>query len=337
MSVDFVSVLAERGWLLADGATGTNMFAMGLQSGDPPEDWNKIHPDRVRNLHRSFIEAGSDIVLTNTFGANRRRLMLHNQQDQARELNVLAAQHARAEADAAGRPVFVAGSMGPTGDIMEPVGELTREEAVTVFTEQAEGLAEGGADLLWIETLSAQEEASAAVEGAASTGLPVVATLSFDTSGRTMMGISPKDWPGIASGLPAPLAGIGANCGVGASELVATVMSIVEAAPEGTVVVAKGNCGVPEFVNGEIQYSGTPELMADYARLAVDAGARIIGGCCGTTPEHVASMRAALDGHSRRSAPDIEAVIAQLGDVSDLAKGVDAAAAAGGRRRRRRG
>lgn len=336
MSTDFASALAERGWLLADGATGTNYFAMGLQSGDPPEDWNKIHPEKVRDLHRAFIEAGSDIVLSNTFGANRRRLMLHNQQEQARELNVLAAQHARAEADAAKRQVFVAGSMGPTGDIMQPVGELSREEAVEVFTEQAEGLAEGGADLLWIETLSSEEEASAAVEGAASTGLPVFATLSFDTNGRTMMGISPKDWPGMAARLPNPVAGLGANCGVGASELVATVMSIVEAAPDGAVVIAKGNCGVPEFIDGEIRYSGTPELMAEYARLAVDAGARIIGGCCGTTPVHVASMRAALDGHTRRPAPDVEAVIAALGDVSDLAKGVDAAAAAGPRRRRRR-
>ena len=336
MSTKFDDLLAERGYLLADGATGTNYFAMGLEAGDAPELWNASAPDKVRDLHRRFIQAGSDLILTNTFGGNRYRLALHDAQERVRELNRLAAENARAEADAAGRPVIVAGSMGPTGSILEPVGDLSPADAMAAFTEQATGLAEGGADVLWIETISSQEEAVCAVEGAATTGLPIIATLSFDTSGRTMMGLKPEDWPGIVTGLPAPLAGFGANCGVGAAELIASVLAMVKAAAPDAVIVSKGNCGVPQFVGTEIVYSGTPELMADYARLARDSGARIIGGCCGTSPEHVAAMRAALDGYEPGAAPDIATVVARLGEVSDLVHGTDNAAEGASRRRRRR-
>ncbi|MEO1494492.1 MAG: betaine--homocysteine S-methyltransferase [Pseudomonadota bacterium] len=336
MSSALSELLSARPWLLADGATGTNFFAMGLQAGDPPEMWNLDAPENVHALHRGFVEAGSDIILTNSFGANRRRLMLHNNQDQAFEVNKAAAEIARAEADAVERPVLVAGSMGPTGDILEPVGELTHAEAVEVFTEQAAGLKAGGADLLWIETLSSQEEAAAAVEGAATADLPIAITLSFDTAGRTMMGISPSDWPGIATSLPASVAAIGANCGVGASELVATVLNITKSAETDTVVISKANAGIPEFKDGAICYNGTPELMADYARLAADSGARIIGGCCGTSATHIAAMRAALDAHKRGETPSIDTVIARLGEVSDLARGIDKAAEGGGRKRRRR-
>jgi 5-methyltetrahydrofolate--homocysteine methyltransferase len=325
--------LAEKGWLLADGATGTNYFAMGLRSGEPPENWNFNHPERVRELHRRFIEAGADIILTNTFGGNRRRLMMHGAADQALEINRLAAGHARAEADTASRPVLVAGSMGPTGDLLQPLGDVTREEALEAFAEQARALAGGGADVLWIETLSSKEEASAAVEAAAATGLPVIVTLSFDSGGRTMMGIKPEDWPSIAQRLPAPLAGFGANCGVGAAELVATILGIARTAPESAVIVAKGNCGVPEMIDGEVRYSGTPPLMADYARMARDAGARIIGGCCGTTPEHLQAMRAALDSYAGGPPPGIDEIAAKLGAVSKLARGIDAAAEAKKRRR----
>lgn len=325
--------VAEKGWLLADGATGTNYFAMGLRSGEPPENWNFDHPERVRDLHRGFITAGADIVLTNSFGGNSRRLMLHGASGQAPEINHLAARHARAEAEAADHPVLVAGSMGPTGDLLEPLGDVTRDVALEAFTEQAQALAEGGVDLLWIETLSSEEEASAAVEAAGKTSLPVVVTLSFDTGGRTMMGIKPEDWPDVSQRLPAPLSGFGANCGVGAAELVATVLGIARTAPQDAIVVAKGNCGVPEMIDGEIQYSGTPALMADYARMALDAGARIIGGCCGTTPEHLEAMHAALASHTKGAPPDIDEVTAKLGAVSKLAHGIDAAAEAKKRRR----
>jgi 5-methyltetrahydrofolate--homocysteine methyltransferase len=332
----FTEALASRPWLLADGATGTNYFQMGLESGDAPEMWNFDHPERVRSLHRRFIEAGADIVLTNSFGGNRHRLKLHNAQDRVREINVAAAQNARAEADAAGRPVYVGGSVGPTGEIMEPVGSMSHDEAVKAFAEQARALKEGGADVLWIETMSSEEELKAAVEGCAEAGLPIVTTMSFDTNGRTMMGITPKAFGAITAALPTQPVAIGANCGVGASELIATVLGISEARPD-AAVVAKGNCGIPQYVDGHIHYTGTPELMADYARIALDAGAKIIGGCCGTSPEHLAAMRKSLETYSKGSRPTVEFIEAKLGPVSELAKGHDVAAAGAARRERRRG
>src|SRR5687768_10915913 len=332
---DFLHLLDTRPWLLADGATGTNYFQMGLTSGDAPELWNFDHPDRVRSLHRRFIEAGADIVLTNSFGGNRYRLKLHDAQDRVREINLAAARNARAEADAASRPVAVAGSMGPTGEIFEPVGTLPHEQGVAAFAEQAAALKEGGVDVLWIETMSSHEELRAAVEGAAAAGLPLVTTMSFDTNGRTMMGITPQRFGMLTATLSAKPVAIGANCGVGASELVATVLGITAARPDAHVV-AKGNCGIPQYVEGHIHYDGTPELMADYARIVFDAGAKIIGGCCGTSPAHLAAMRAALAAHAKGERPSIDLVEQRLGSVSPLARGQDVAAAAGARRERRR-
>ena len=332
----FTQALNSRPWMLADGATGTNYFQMGLMSGDAPEMWNVEHADRVRTLHRQFIEAGADIVLTNTFGGNRHRLKLHDGQDRVRELNMAAVKNARSEADAfTSRQIFVAGSIGPTGEIYMPVGTFPYEEGVSAFAEQAAALKEAGADVLWIETMSGEEELRAAVEGAATAGLPIVTTMSFDTNGRTMMGITPTAFGALASSLSTQPVAIGANCGVGASELIATVMGITAARPDAHVV-AKGNCGVPQYRDGHIHYTGTPELMADYARIALDAGARIIGGCCGTSPEHLASMRQALEGHTKGSRPTVELVEAKLGEVSALAKGIDQAAEGAARRERRR-
>jgi methionine synthase I (cobalamin-dependent) len=332
----FTDALANRPWLLADGATGTNYFQMGLQSGDAPELWNFDHPERVRKLHRDFIEAGADIVLTNSFGGNRHRLKLHGDQDKVRIINMAAVANARAEADASARDIYVAGSIGPTGEIFEPVGTFPYEEGVSAFAEQAAALKEGGADVLWIETMSSEEELRAAVEGAATVGLPIVTTMSFDTNGRTMFGITPTAFGAMAAALPTQPVAIGANCGVGASELIATVMGITAARPEAHVV-AKGNCGIPQYRDGHIHYTGTPELMADYARIALDAGAKIIGGCCGTSPEHLASMRQALEAHTKGARPTIAFVEEKLGAVSVLAKGVDTAAEGAAKRERRRG
>lgn len=184
-------LLSERPWLLADGATGTSLFALGLGHGDAPELWNIDQPEKVKQHYKGFVDAGSDIILTNTFGGNARRLILHQAQDRVREINVAAARLAREVADASGREVVVAGSMGPTGDIFQPLGPLAYEDGVAAFAEQAKALAEGGVDVLWIETISSVDELKAAVEGAGHTDLPVCCTLSFDTNGRTMMGVTP--------------------------------------------------------------------------------------------------------------------------------------------------
>jgi 5-methyltetrahydrofolate--homocysteine methyltransferase len=300
--------------LLADGATGTNLFAMGLAAGEAPEIWNLEHPERVRALHRGFVEAGSDIILTNSFGGNARRLMLHGLQDRAREINRLAAQHARAVAEGAraGRTVIVAGSVGPTGDLFEPMGVLTEPMAIEVFTEQMAGLKEGGADVAWIETMSSLEEIRAAAIAAARVGLPYTFTASFDTAGRTMMGVTPAGLVEFAQALDPPPVAIGANCGVGAADLVMSVLGMTAQAA-GIPIIAKANAGIPQFVGEHIHYSGTPELMADYVSLAADSGARIIGGCCGTTFEHLAAMRDALAHHHAGARPDEARVVGALG------------------------
>ncbi len=316
----FTHLLATRPWLLADGATGSNLFDVGLMSGDAPELWNTEHPERITKLHQDFVDAGADIILTNSFGGTVYRLKLHNAQGRMAELNTRAAQIARQVADASGRTVAVAGSMGPTGEIMEPIGPLTFAQAKAAFAEQALALAAGGADVLWIETMSSREEVEAAVAGAAVAGLPIVCTLSFDTNGRTMMGISPSDFSGIEKTLSPRLAACGTNCGVGASEVVACIHNLAQAMGPEVVLVAKGNCGIPQYVDGAICYNGTPEIMANYARMALDAGARIIGGCCGTSAKHLRAMREALDAHTKSDSPTLEAIVSTLGEVSTGAR-----------------
>ncbi|MDH3317941.1 MAG: betaine--homocysteine S-methyltransferase [Gammaproteobacteria bacterium] len=337
-------LLNEKSFLLADGATGTNLFAMGLPTGSAPELWNVEAPENVTALHQSFIDAGSDLVLTNSFGGNRSRLKLHDSEVRVAELNQAAAEIARRTADACGHKVVVAGSMGPTGELFTPLGPLTHDEGAEIFAEQARALAEGGVDVLWIETMSSKEELEAALAGGRVTGLPLVCTLSFDTNGKTMMGLSPAELAKMCREATEPPLAFGANCGVGAPDLLAGLLSIDDDALDGAVVVAKANCGIPVFEDGEISYTGTPELMANYARLAFDAGARIIGGCCGTTPIHIVAMRKALDSHAKGARPTLEQVESQLGEISDGAKALKVLDALAyekpgprGRRRRRRG
>lgn len=329
-------LLARKGTLLADGATGTNLFDMGLQSGDPPEEWNITRPDDIRTLHRRFVEAGADIILTNTFGANRHRLKLHRFEDRVHEFNAAAARLAREVADAADREVIVGGSIGPTGELFAPLGALTHDEAVAAFVEQAEGLKAGGADVLWIETMSASEELKAAAEAAAKVDMPFVVTASFDTAGRTMMGLTPAGLGALAGEFACTPVAYGSNCGVGASDLLAAILEITQAHPE-AVVIAKANCGIPEIRGDEVVYTGTPELMGDYARLAMDAGARIIGGCCGTSFAHLAAMRGAIDGHARAARPSVADVVARIGPLVSPPATPTAEDGAGRRRSRRRG
>ena len=291
----FHELLAEKTCLLADGATGTNYFNLGLETGYPPELWNVEQPQHVLGLHREFLAAGSDLILTNSFGGTSYRLKLHQAEGRVAELNHAAARLARQavddHAEATGQRAIVAGSMGPSGELFEPLGALRYADAVAAFTQQAEALAEGGVDLLWIETISAFEEVDAAFDAAASTGLPVAATMTFDTAGKSMMGVDPQAYANHVGGKGA--VALGANCGVGPAELMHSMMAM--RGQTGTALVAKGNCGIPEYRDGKIHYHGSPELMASYAVLARDAGMAIIGGCCGTTPDHIRAMRQALD------------------------------------------
>ena len=321
MAQDALSkLLASRDWLMADGATGTNLFNMGLEAGEPPEFWNTDRPDSIRSLYRSAVDAGSDIFLTNTFGGNAARLKLHAAQGRVRELNRVGASLGREIADAAGRTVIVAGSVGPTGEIFVPMGNLTHDLAVEIFHEQAEGLKEGGADVLWVETMSAFEEYAAAAEAAALAGMAWCGTMSFDTAGRTMMGITSTALSAMVETLPNPPLAFGANCGVGASDLMRTVLGF-EAAGSARPIIAKGNAGIPKYHEGHIHYDGTPDLMAEYAVLARDAGVRIIGGCCGTMPEHLAAMRHALETRPRGTRPTVADIQARLGTFSSASDG----------------
>ncbi|WP_095589287.1 betaine--homocysteine S-methyltransferase [Actibacterium ureilyticum] len=333
---DALSRLFEtRDWLLADGATGTNLFNMGLSSGDAPELWNVDAPDKIRALYAGAVDAGSDLFLTNSFGGNASRLKLHDAQNRVGELNRAAAELGREIADKAGHPVVVAGSVGPTGEIMEPMGALSYADAVEMFHEQAEALKEGGADVLWVETISAPEEYKAAAEAAARADMPWCGTMSFDTAGRTMMGVTSAAMVDLVEKLPNPPLAFGANCGVGASDLLRTVLGFAAAGTE-RALIAKGNAGIPKYVDGHIHYDGTPDLMADYAVLARDCGAKIIGGCCGTTPEHLRAMRAALETRPKGPRPTLDQITAALGAFSSASDGTGEDADAPARTRRRR-
>ena len=320
MSNSLTELLDSKAWVFADGAMGTNLFDLGLETGGSPELWNVEHPDRIASVHQGFIEAGAEIILSNTFGGSGYRLKLHALEDRVAELNRAAVEIARGVADASPRPIVVAGDIGPSGELFEPLGTMSMDDGVAAFTEQAQALAEGGADVLWIETMSSREEVAAAAAGAATTGLPMVCTLTFDTAGRTMMGMSPEDAAVFCHGLdPAPLA-YGANCGNGPAELINAVLGVTRAAVPGAVLVAKSNCGIPEFVDGQVRYNGTPEIMADYARIAVDAGARIIGACCGSTPVHLRAIVDALSDYTPKPVPEISDIEAVLGPLAAAAK-----------------
>ena len=339
MSQLLQELLAEKQTILADGAMGTGLFALGLETGGAPEIWNVEFPDRVASVHRGFVEAGCDLFLTNTFGCNRYRLKLHDAQDRVGELNQAAAALGREVAAEAGRPVVVAGDIGPTGEILAPIGPLEFDDAVEAFAEQAEALAEGGVDVLWIETLSAADEMKAAIQGAGRIGLPLVVTMTFDTNGRTMMGLTPEDAAGRAAAeTPRPI-GFGANCGIGPPQLLDSVMRLRSVAGPDDVIVAKGNCGIPRYEAGKLSYGGTPEVMADYAVLARDAGARIIGGCCGTSTEHLRAMAEALATRPPGPVPDYPAIEAALGPVIPASRpttSIDPAASPRRTKRRRR-
>ena len=317
---NFLKILQDKSHILADGATGTNLFGMGLETGDPPEPWNIDYKDRIRSLHQGFVDAGSDLFLTNSFGGTSFRLRLHNLESKVFELNKAAAVIAREVADHSNRLIIVAGSMGPTGEMIEPHGLMTPKEAMEAFKAQAEGLAEGGVDVLWLETMYSMEELEAAMDAVKDIGLPVCATMSFDTAGKTMMGVTPANLAKKSKDLN--LNGFGANCGIGAPDLLATINDISKNVDPDTVVISKANCGIPEFVDGNIIYSGTEELMSKYVQIAMNSGARIIGGCCGTSFDHVRAMRKSMDRHVVSKAPTLQEIEQKVGTMSEGSKSI---------------
>jgi 5-methyltetrahydrofolate--homocysteine methyltransferase len=327
MANPITSLTEAGGPLVADGGMGTSLFEMGLQAGGTPELWNVEHPERVEKVHRGFVDAGADVILSNTFGGTRARLDLDRLGDRVAELNAAGAAIARSVAAGAGRPVLVGGSVGPTGQLLEPLGSLSHAEAVELFSEQMEALA-ADADLIWIETLSSTEELAAAVEAAEPIGLPIVTTMSFDTHGRTMMGVPPADlaaWWRQRSTIPVA---IGANCGIGPADVVVAAAEIREADPEVTIV-AKANCGLPKLIDGTLWYPTSTDDMSSYAELALAAGAGIIGACCGSVPEHIAQIRRVVDTYEVPAEFDLDEVERRLGPVSR-------SQASSGRERRRR-
>ena len=283
--------------VLGDGAMGTMLQAAGLESG-APEVWNVSRPEVVRDIYQAYVDAGSQVITTNSFGGSRFRLDRHGEAARGAELNRAAAALARGVADAAtsetGSTVLVAGSMGPTGEMMAPLGTLTPEMAYAAFAEQAAALADGGADFFLIETMSASGEVEAAIEGARSVSdLPIAATMTFDTGLRTMMGVKPVQ--ALEALYAKGLRVIGANCGNGPDETEKAISEMAAAKPDDVHLIAQSNAGLPKVgPDGKTQFDATPEIMAAYARKMKALGIRYIGGCCGTTPAHIAAMRAVL-------------------------------------------
>lgn len=285
--MEFLERLNTGETILADGAMGTMLQAAGLERGHAPEELNLTQPEKVLAVHQGYVNAGSEIILTNTFGGSRFRLEKYGLGEKVYEICRRAAEIARE----AGQ-VFVAGSIGPSGEFFAPMGKLTSEEATEAFAEQARGLADGGVDLLVIETMSDLREVEAAIQGARqSTDLPLVCTMTFEHRLHTLMGVSPSraaetlhQW-GVAA--------LGANCGTGPQEVEQVLAQMKEAVPD-AVLAAKPNAGVPRLVKGRTEFDATPKLMAEYAQRFQRLGVTIIGGCCGSTPEHIGAMARAL-------------------------------------------
>ncbi|MFH1186488.1 MAG: homocysteine S-methyltransferase family protein [Chloroflexota bacterium] len=278
--------------LVADGATGTNLQEVGLEAGAHTEDWVIDHPDRLLALERAFVDAGADIILTCTFGGTAIRMRNSQYGDMVAEINHRAASLAR-EAAASGRGVLVGGSMGPVGQLLKPYGPIAYEEALGAYAEQARALAAGGVDLLVIETQFSLDEAKAALEGARTvTDLPAVVSFSYDRGTRTIMGVKPEVAAATFDGLGASM--IGVNCGTTLENALAVATKYAAASPNLPIWV-KPNAGLPRMDGTKAVYDVTPNQMAEFGRAGVRAGARVLGGCCGSTPVHVRAIADAVN------------------------------------------
>jgi methionine synthase / methylenetetrahydrofolate reductase (NADH) len=281
------------GPLLCDGAMGTLLYARGVPLDTCFDVLNVNAPALVRAIHSEYVAAGADCIETNTFGANRFRLALHGLEARVREINLRGVKLARDVRETMGRDVLVLGSMGPLGKYLAPLGALGEREARDAFREQAEGLLEGGVDAFVVETMSDLAEVALAVEAIRSvTDLPVVAEVAFTDEGLTFLGRPPAEVARALTALPVQV--IGANCSVGSSTLY-EVLEQMRPAAGGRPIAIQPNAGLPSRVRERLIYLSSPAYMADYAARMLAAGARLVGGCCGTTPEHIRAMRAAMD------------------------------------------
>lgn len=286
------SLLGADRPVLLDGGMGTLLQDSGLEDGAPGELWNLENPAAVRAAHAAYAEAGARLLTTNTFGGTRPRLDMHGLGDRLGEVNRTAAQIARSVAAEHG--LLVAGDLGPTGELLAPLGTMTPEEAQALFAEQLTALVEGGIDLVLVETLSDLGEADAALAAAREVApdLPVVVTMSFDTNVRTMMGVRPGD--AVTHLAAAGADAVGANCGRGPAEMEIIAAQLVEARPDGLLLVAQSNAGLPQVVGDHFEYDATPGDLAVHASRLAGLGIDLVGGCCGSTPTHIAAIRDAL-------------------------------------------
>lgn len=293
MKTAWEDLISGESVVLADGGMGTTLFTLGLDRGVAPELWNLEQSETIAKIHRGYIQAGAQIILTNSFGGNRARLNRHDIGDQTMEVNRAAARIARSEVDDLEEKIIIGGSIGPTGRLMEPLGDLSPDEAEAIFSEQASGLIDGGVDVLWIETMSDLQEVRAAIHGCTqvSTEHPIITTMTFDTHGFTSMGVSPED--AVTNLAEYHLAAIGANCGNGPKEIEG-VIEKMHAADSSTTLVAKANAGLPRLHEGRTVYDASPHIMAKHALRVAALGARIIGSCCGSTADHIRAMNEAI-------------------------------------------
>jgi 5-methyltetrahydrofolate--homocysteine methyltransferase len=290
---DLISEIRAGHVRVADGAMGTMLQSAGLDDGGAPELWNVERPEVITGIFEEYVGAGSRLITTNTFGGSRPRLAMHGLEDRVVELNEAAARLARAVADR--HPgVYVLGDVGPSGDLMEPMGTLTTEDAVALFSEQISGLAAGGADAILIETMSDLAEVEAAVSAAKTTApdLPIIVTLSFDTNLRTMMGVRPADAVVAITAMGADV--VGANCGRGVDEMRVIAADMAANRPDGALLIMQSNAGLPVLIDGEFAYTGSPDEMAAFAVEMRDLGIDVVGACCGSSPAHIAAISAAI-------------------------------------------
>jgi 5-methyltetrahydrofolate--homocysteine methyltransferase len=283
----------EKGILISDGAMGTMLQGKGLTDGGAPELWNVENPNAIEEVLEEYAAAGANLITTNTFGGTRGRLQMHGLEDRLFELNKAGAEIARKVADR--HPgCFVMGDVGPSGELMEPMGTMTVDEAKELFADQIKALVAGGVDAILIETMSDLQEVEAAVQAAkeVAPNLPVIVTFSFDTNLRTMMGVKPA--VAVKTLAAAGVRIIGANCGRGVDEMRVIAKELTEARPEGVFIITQSNAGLPKLVGGDFIYDGTPEEMAKYAQDMKELGVNVIGSCCGSSPAHTKSMAAAI-------------------------------------------